>query len=174
MNSEQVLSALRAGGLHPVRAETVSPLDDMPDLVMRGTLDDFIGAVKALEEKVVFVNVLILEETNFFYLVGSDGEEEPDLDEIDPSTDIIDLAEISADFNEYRKYLGCEYMFILSVYFKIHSLTYHIPEDWWTEFQSLRTSIAEEIEEQREGQREREPRDRKRGRNGRSGKQRPN
>ena len=153
MTSEQLFSLLKSNSLHPIRIQSSPTRDGLTDLAMIGDIEEFINAAKALKETAVFVNVAVLEESDFVYMAAIDDEEdatddEPiDDDDAEPGImKTIDVATVVPEIQNYKRHLNEEGGFSLSILFQNFALKYYQAEKWWLEFQELRDSAIEKIE----------------------------
>ena len=140
MNSEELFSILRANGLNAIRIRDFAPIDSM---TIDGDLEDFINAAKALNENVVFVNILRFENNYFIYDIDIDEDEyiPPEIRSELRDNQPINLSTESAKIRNYEKYVGNEAEFLLSILVKNRVLQYRQPEKWWLEFQALKDEV---------------------------------
>ncbi len=119
---------------------------------LKGDLQTFVAAVKALNENVVFVQIIVLSEIDFYYEPENEilGEYQISEDDGDLSSGKrINLIQFSGDLSEFRKYIDQTHFLLFRVFFKNQSLTYIHYADWVEEFNKV-YDAAEEIFETKE------------------------
>jgi hypothetical protein len=139
MQTQELLAILKSQDLHPILVEEDATRTVRPGLVMIGDLDQFVGAVKALGEKVVFITTRRAQEDDFLYETEVDGEDTGG-DDYNP-VQLIPLAQFCPELDGLRTHLDQECVFKLSVYFKQSALHFSINESWWSQLQALRCFV---------------------------------
>lgn len=120
---------------------------------LKGDLQNFITAVKALDEKVAFVQIIVLSGSDFYHepvneILGDYQRLEDEEDAIS-SAKQINLIQFSDNLDEFKKYIDQTHFLWFRVFFKNQSLTYLHYADWVEEFNKVYDK-AEEIFEARE------------------------
>jgi hypothetical protein len=152
MNKTELFSLLKTHDLYPILVESV-PSDKNSDLnsayIMAGALEDFINSAKAMNEKIVIIYAMVLEEEDFIYdgnLESLDGNED-----VNKSiSESLDLSTVIPKLRDYKKYLGKEGFFELSLFYKDNIFKFFHQERWWGEFQELKDAAVDIITEQEE------------------------
>ncbi len=114
MNTKELISLLKTNDLYPILVESNSSKDENTDLTMVGVLEDFINSAKALNEKIIFVNVEVLEEEDFIYDGNLESLDESETENEDFSGG-LDLATVVPKLRDYKKYLDKECIYGLSL-----------------------------------------------------------
>jgi len=98
---------------------------------LKGDRDDFLAAVKAFDEKVVFLQDFSFDEEDFFHEF-----KKPVLGEYDnpPTEDGIDLRQFLPELGDYKKRLGQTSAVILRVFYKNQSFSYWQNAGWYEAF----------------------------------------
>ncbi len=159
MNTAELLGKITPHDLFPIRVEGSTEKEEGGGLTFIGNFEEFIKAAKALNAKVVFVFTRILQESDFMYEVEDGLYDEDDLGATTDNEDFDDdktepeppkeiyLPTILPSIREYKKYIGIECVFKLSLQAETSFLDYYLYESWWNEFVELREKAIEKIEE---------------------------
>lgn len=118
----------------------------------KGNIQSFVAAVKALNETVVFVQTIVLSESDFYHEPENEilGEYQSSKDNDSSLSDKrVNLIQFSGELSEFRKYIDKTHFLLFRVFFKNQSLTYIHYADWVEEFNKI-YDAAEEIFETRE------------------------
>jgi len=123
-----LLQQLRAGGLFPIRVESMPEPSD--DLVFIGSLSEFIEAAKAVQLPFVLVSSVTLSEDHFLWDSADDEDEEV-------ANERIDFCRLVPELRKFRSRIGEDGHFDLSVPMPRGNLTLAVVEDWMAAFVEL-------------------------------------
>lgn len=155
MNPKEVLESIASNGLFPIRIEGSTEKYESEGLPVIGDFAEFMKVAKVLNAKVVFVTIRTLQEADFIYEIDGGSYDEDELDE-DIDDDFINEGEypkeislptILPTISEYKKYVGKECVFKLSIRSEESILDYYLYESWWNELVKLREEAIEQIDE---------------------------
>jgi hypothetical protein len=98
---------------------------------LKGDRDNFVAAVKAFDEKVVFLQDFSFDEDDFFHEL-----KKPVLGEYDnpPTENGIDLRQFLPELGDYKRHLGQTSAIILRVFYKNHYFSYWQNAEWYDDF----------------------------------------
>ncbi|MDZ7359530.1 MAG: hypothetical protein ONB46_02215 [candidate division KSB1 bacterium] len=158
MNSKELVEKITSCDLFPIRVEGSTEKDESEGLPFIGDFEEFVKAAKVLNTKVIFVFAKILQDTDFIYEVdGALYDEDDGFDEdIDEDFDNEDdneqpkeiyLPTVLSSISEYKKYIGKECAFKLSLRVGESILDFYLYESWWNDFLKLREEAIGKIEE---------------------------
>ena len=154
MTVDELKEILISEGLYPIH--TKHDKDDFETgshtgLGFVGDLKEYIQAVKVLGLAYVFVSNNTFEDGDFHYEIDDDEDDEYDDD--DKSDDPADLQfflpDIVPALNQFRKYVGQDCTFSLSVPTPSGNLGLLIEEPWWPNFSEMREEAEDKIEDDR-------------------------
>lgn len=145
MDVQELVATLKAHNLHPILVHGTTLQFYKTGLLMIGNLDDFISAVRILDEKAIFVVARTFSDTDFIYEI--EKEEQNSLGAVVSRTEEINLQTIEPELENYRSYIGQVCVFKLSVYWK-EQLSYVQAESWWDTFQELYDRISDKLDEE--------------------------
>lgn len=134
MEAVELMKLVTEHGLHPIPVRMPSDADES-DRVARfqGTLDEFWVAAKALDAKVVFIEVLKMDESDFERDASEEDVPRGNGSE-DDEEDVIALEKVVPGIAKYRKYIGKDCSFILVTKGGAAEIGMMLTEDWWDEF----------------------------------------
>lgn len=118
--------------------------DQGTDLLMTGSFEDYLAAVKALRSLVIFIETLELTEEDFIYA----GEDDDNFGE-DEDVEEIDLREVEPKLRNFLSRMGETGWVQLAAPMANGSLTYIIEEGWWTQLYDLIDAANESVHENR-------------------------
>lgn len=170
MTLDELSKRLAVQGIHLIRVES---LLDEECLSFVGTMDEYVGAVKALGSKVVFVCVSGISEEDFNYATlgdsfshhlspaaswpfptpGRDFQGDSPLDSDDVGEEEIDLCSINPELTKYRKKIGDAGRFNFLCADTQYKLIFSIVEKWMEEFEELRSNAETLLDEKRDARR---------------------
>ncbi len=152
MNLDELINKLESEGFFPIRVEGNALKSKEGELVLIGSLEDFLKAAKALKAEAVFVVNTMLHEDDFKY--ESDGEDDVDDDDDDHNLSGDDqpvyLPSVMPSLNKFKKYIGQDCAYKLFVTTGNNILGFFIRELWWDEFAERYMEAIDKIEENRE------------------------
>lgn len=131
MDLSELKAILHAASFYPVHVE--DDVDEVRGLKFKGSLDEYLDAVRVLDKKVIFIASQEFNEDDFqseFKGRTYDDEEEKFQYEVEE----IDLCEINPAFKKFKERIGQVCIFKLSSSISEESLTFYIQADWWDEF----------------------------------------
>jgi hypothetical protein len=108
-------------------------VDEVRGLKFKGSLEEYLDAVRVLDKKVIFIATQEFNEDDFqseFKGRTYDDEEE----KLQYEVEAIDLCEINPAFEKFKERIGQVCIFKLSSSISEESLTFYIQADWWDEF----------------------------------------
>lgn len=147
INTDEIVEQLQSKAITVVRLDSFDSKGATN--YIKGGLEDFTSAAKALNENVVFLSEVLLSENDFFHEPNAEilgeyeqssvaGEEEP--------SDGINLIQFSTTLGEYKQYIGQTHFLLFRLFFKNHSLSYlHYP-DWIAGFNETFDEAEENFE----------------------------
>lgn len=162
MNTSELLEKITSNGLFPIRVEGGTEKEESEGMAFIGDFDEFVKAAKVLNAKAVLVFTRILQESDFMYEAEEDlydEEYDADYEDIDDDDDEnaeteypeeVYLPTILPSISEYKKYIGKECVFKLSLLAEKYTLDYYHYEPWWKELIELREKAIEKIEQKTE------------------------
>jgi len=159
MNSQELVEKISSCDLFSIRVEGSTEKDESEGLPFIGDFEEFVRAAKALDTKVVFVFARVLQDSDFIYEVDGSSHDEEDFDEdteenfnseIDDDDEHLEeiyLPTVLSSISEYKKYIGKECVFKLSLRSGNNGLEHYLYESWWNDFVKLREEAIGKIEE---------------------------
>jgi hypothetical protein len=141
MTLNDFLGQIKSQGLHPICVESLSELS-YDKLTFSGTLEEYLEAVKSLRSGVIFVSTIRITEEYFLYL---DDEE----DEDDENADIIELCSVVPDLSKFKKRIGEDGHFDLSVPIVNGILSFSMHEEWMERLFELLNKARDLVNENR-------------------------
>ena len=148
MNLDNLIKKLVSESFFPIRVEGSAFKSKDSGFVFVGDLDEFLKAAKALKAEIVLVVNAVLSEDDFKYEFdeeNGDYDDESDGGESEP----IYLPSVMPSLSEFKKYMGQDYAYKLSVITMSNSLDFFIQEAWWDEFIERYFEAVEKIKENR-------------------------
>lgn len=150
INTDEIVEQLQSKAITVVRLDGFDAKGATN--YIKGDLEDFITAAKALNENVVFLSEVLLSENDFFHEPNAEilgeYEQSPVADEEEP-IEGINLIQFSTTLGEYEEYIGQTHFLLFRLFFKNHSLSYlHYP-NWIAGFNEA-FDEAEKIFESKE------------------------
>jgi len=134
MTKEELFATIQRAGMTPVPITQEGDSDETI-CYFAGSLNPFLVTAKAIGATAMFVQETVLEDWDFLYNPGEDEEEEADEDEGEPENE-IDLAALSPDLAQYKKYLDTTYAFFLTAKGGVDDLWLVIEQDWTKDFEN--------------------------------------
>jgi len=131
-----LLSQLRAGGLFPIRVESIHELSDDVDFI--GSLSEYIEAAKAVQSSYVLVSSFALSEDHFI-----SNNVDVDVDDEEGVEVRIDLCRLVPELGKFKTKIGEDGHIDLSVPMLRSNLTLVVVEDWMVDFVALHTQAQQ-------------------------------
>jgi hypothetical protein len=151
MNLDELINKIVSEGCFPIRVKKISVKDTDRDLVFVGDLDGFLKAAKAMKTEVIFVASVVFDEDEFKYEFDEDYDDDDDDDDtVIRENETIYLPSVMPSLDKFKKYIGQDYVFRLSVITVSNTLDFYIRESWWDEFFEMQDEAVEKINENRE------------------------
>lgn len=156
---DEIKNLLESSGLHVVEIDYT---DLKSATYLKGSLEDFISAAKAINETVVFLEDFPFGEDHFFYEPNGEilGEYEQAMSAEDEEQNAgINLAQFLPSLEEYKSRVGQTNFASFRIFYKNHVLSYLLYADWYKEFDEefgKAKAIFEEKENALKQERERE------------------
>lgn len=155
MNPKEILESIVSNELFPIRIEGSADKDESEGLPVVGDFAEFMKIAKVLNAKAIFVTIRILQDTDFIYEINDGAYNEGELDEdLDDDFDSeneypreIYLPTVLPTISEYKKYVGKECVYKLSIRSEESILDYYLYESWWNELVKLREEAIEQIDD---------------------------
>ena len=164
INISEIISTIEAQGIKVIQID----YSEAKSTRLKGGLDNFIAAVKAFDEKVIFLQDFSFDEEDFFHEL-----KEPVLGDYDEELgeNGINLTQFLPELGEYKSYLEQTSALIFRVFYKNQSFSYWQNAEWYEAFiekfekareifnekeQEIRAQQELEINAEREAQEERE------------------
>ena len=136
MNLTELSGQVRAQGLYFIQVESL-PDRSYDNLSFVGTLAEYLEAARALGANAIFVSTINLAEEHFYYQ-GTDKAEGP-----------IDLCAFDPDLRSFKKRIGEDGSFDLSIPINSGNLIFSILNEWMQTLAELLTSARALVEDQR-------------------------
>lgn len=152
INISETISHIEAQGIK------VIPIDysEAKSTRLKGDLDDFLAAVKAFNETVVFLQDFSFDEDDFFHEI-----DKPVLGEYDdpPGENGINLTQFLPELDEYKNYLEQTSMLIFRVFYKNQVFSFWQSSEWYESFIEQFEKAREIFEEKEQAIKEQQERE---------------
>lgn len=126
LDISEMVGSIEAQGIKVV----VIDYSELKSTGLKGGMDDFIAAVKAFDEKVVFLQDFSFDEEDFLHEIKNvfgDYDNQP-------TENGIDLIQFLPEIADYKKYIGQTSSIILRTFYKNQIFSYWQYAEWYEAF----------------------------------------